>query len=103
MWSGMSEPTDAVETTVVNGLYSILLGDATLPNMTVLPASVFNNANLWIRVWFDDGVNKSQLLAPDQRIAAVGYALLAEGVPAGAISSSNLQLSSAEDSISSWN
>jgi alpha-tubulin suppressor-like RCC1 family protein len=28
-------------------------------------------------VWFDDGTNGSLLLAPDQRIAAVGYAMVA--------------------------
>jgi formylglycine-generating enzyme required for sulfatase activity len=36
-------------------------------------------------VWFNDGTaNGSQLLAPDQRIAAVGYAMVAGGLSAGA-------------------
>ena len=73
-----SEPTAAVSLTVTKGLYSVLLGDTTLANMTALPASAFaDNADVRLRVWFDDGVNGSQLLSPDQRIAAVGYALSA--------------------------
>lgn len=82
---GGSEPTAAVQLTVAKGLYSVLLGDATLPNMTALSSSVFQNGNLFIRVWFNDGVNGSQLLSPDQRIAAVGYALMANNVPNGSI------------------
>ena len=74
------EPTAAVTLTVSKGLYSVLLGDTTLTNMTVVPASVFMNADVRLRVWFDDGVNGSQLLTPDQRIAAVGYAMMAGGL-----------------------
>ena len=37
-----------------------------------------------LRVWLDDGVNGSQLLTPDQRIAAVGYAMVAGGLAPGA-------------------
>ena len=74
------QPAAAVTLTVSKGLYSVLLGDATLTNMTVVPASVFTNADVRLRVWFDDGVNGSQLLTPDQRIAAVGYAMMAAGV-----------------------
>ena len=71
------EPTAAVTLAVTNGLYSVLLGDATLPNMTVVPTTVFTNADVRLRVWFDDGTHGSQLLSPDQRIAAVGYAIRA--------------------------
>ena len=91
-----SHPTDAVSLTVTNGLYSVLLGNATLPNMTVVPASVFTNDDVFLRIWFDDGTNGSQLLGPDQRIAAVGYAMMAanaasaETVPDGAITSLKL-------------
>ncbi|MEO6752383.1 MAG: galactose oxidase, partial [Chthoniobacteraceae bacterium] len=52
-----SEPTAAVSLPVAKGLYSVLLGDATLPNMTVVPASVFTNADVRLRVWFNDGTN----------------------------------------------
>ncbi len=72
-----SEPTDAVLLAVGKGLYSVLLGDSTLVNMTGLPASVFANPDVRLRVWFDDGVNGSQLLTPDQRLAPAVY--LADG------------------------
>ena len=72
-----SEPTNAVSLTVIKGLYSVLLGDVVLANMTALPAGVFANPDVRLRVWFNDGVNGSQLLAPDQRLAPASY--LADG------------------------
>src|SRR3954469_5530477 len=84
-----SQPTNAVSLTVTTGLYSVLLGDTTIANMTVaIPASVFGNSDIRLRVWFNDGANGSQLLAPDQRIASVGYSMIAASVPAGAITQS---------------
>ena len=83
-------PLFAVTLNVTKGLYSVLLGDATLPNMTVVPAAVFTNADVHLRVWFNDGANGTQLLAPDQRIAAVGYAMMAAGVPDGVITSAKM-------------
>ena len=90
-------PTASVALPVAKGLYSVLLGDAALPNMTAIPASVFtSHADVRLRVWFDDGINGFQLLAPDQRIAAVGYAVMAasatvaQTVPDGAITAAKL-------------
>ena len=89
--SAGGEPSKAVALTVKRGLYSVLLGDATLANMTAMPASVFADRDeVFIRVWFDDGVNGSQQLSPDQRIAAVGYAIMASSVADGAITSTKL-------------
>jgi hypothetical protein len=85
-----SEPVAGVALGVANGLYSVLLGDTALPNMAVLPPAVFGHADVRLRVWFDDGVHGSQLLLPDQRIAAVGYALVAATVPDGSITSAKL-------------
>ncbi|MEI7954320.1 MAG: hypothetical protein WCJ66_04040, partial [Verrucomicrobiota bacterium] len=39
-----SQPTNAVTLTVTKGLYSVLLGDTTVTNMTAVPNSVFNNS-----------------------------------------------------------
>jgi formylglycine-generating enzyme required for sulfatase activity len=78
-----SEPAAAVTLTVTKGLYSVLLGDSTLANMTAIPHSVFANSDVRLRVWFDDGSTGSQLLTPDQQIAAVGYAMVAGGVQPG--------------------
>src|SRR3954447_6881807 len=41
-----SEPTATVSLAVNNGLYSVLLGDATLANMTIVPATVFTNSDV---------------------------------------------------------
>ena len=58
--------------------------------MTALPYTVFGNADVRLRVWFNDGTNGWQQLSPDQRIAAVGYAMTAANVPAGSITSTQL-------------
>ena len=76
--SAGSEPATVVSLPVVKGLYSVL------PNMTAIPASAFSSDDVRLRVWLDDGVNGSQLLTPDQRIAAVGYAMVAGGLAPGA-------------------
>jgi formylglycine-generating enzyme required for sulfatase activity len=74
-----SQPTAAVTLPVTKGLYSVMLG----ANMTPISATVFANADVRLRVWFDDGVNGVQLLTPDQRIAAVGYAMVAGSLQPG--------------------
>jgi hypothetical protein len=89
--SAGSQPTAAVTLTVTKGLYSVLLGDTALPNMTAIPNSVFNHADVRLRVWFDDRTaNGPQLLTPDQRLAAVGYAMMAGNVPDGVITGAKL-------------
>ena len=85
-----SEPVAAVSIPVTKGLYSVLLGDAVLPNMQAIANSVFNNADVRLRVWFHDGANGSQQLTPDQRIAAVGYAMMVGDVQDGAITSAKI-------------
>lgn len=82
--AGNTEPTTAVTLPVTKGLYSVQLGDTTLANMMPIPATVFANPDVRLRVWFNDGTaNGSQLLTPDQRIAAVGYAMVAGGLAPG--------------------
>ena len=91
--SAGSEPVSSVTLTVSDGLYSVLLGDTGLANMTAIPAGVFTHSDVYVRVWFNDGSNGSQLLTPDQRIASVGYAILAGEaltVADGAITSSKI-------------
>ena len=85
-----SEPTDAVSLTVTKGLYSVLLGDTALAHMTAIPATVFTNPDVRLRVWFNDGTHGFQHLAPDQRIAAVGYAMMAGNVPDGTITGAKI-------------
>ena len=45
-----SQPTNAVSLTVNSGLYSVLLGDTSLANMTAIPVSVWSNADVRLRV-----------------------------------------------------
>jgi hypothetical protein len=79
-----SQPTAAVSLPVTKGLYSALLGDTSLANMTAVPASVFTNADLRLRVWFNNGALGFQQLTPDQRLAPNGY------LPDGAVTSGKL-------------
>jgi hypothetical protein len=83
-------PDAAVSLPVKSGLYSVHLGDTSLVNMAMLPLEIFTNSELWLRIWFDDGSTGPQKLAPDQRIAAVGYALMAAGVQDASITSAKL-------------
>ena len=76
--SSGAEPTAAVTLAVSKGLYAVLLGDVSVPNMTAVPTSVFENADVRLRVWFDDGSNGFQLMTPDQRLVASPYALTAD-------------------------
>jgi N-acetylneuraminic acid mutarotase len=85
-----SEPAAAVSIDVESGIYSVRLGDTALTNMTAVPATVFGNPDVRLRVWFNDGVNGSQLMSPDQRITAVGYAMMANTVQDGAITSAKI-------------
>ena len=72
-------PTAYVTLPVVNGLFSVNLGDTSLPGMNqALTASVFANPDTRLRVWFSpDGLDPWALL-PDQKIASVPYALQAQ-------------------------
>ena len=74
-----SEPTAGVALSVNTGLFNVLLGDTTLAGMTQgLSAGVFDGTDRTLRVWFSSDGSTYQLLSPDQRIAAVPYALQAE-------------------------
>ena len=89
--SGGSMPGSVVSVPVVNGLYSVMLGETNLTNMTQeIPPGVFTNSAVYMRIWFDDGVHGVQQLTPDQRIASTAYALQAATVEAGAITTGML-------------
>lgn len=85
-----TEPLTAVTLPVQAGLYTVLLGDATIPQMAAFPAGVFTHGDVRLRVWFSDGVNGWQQMTPDQKVAAVGYALMAETVPDGSVTASKI-------------
>ncbi|MCF7764845.1 MAG: galactose oxidase [Verrucomicrobia bacterium] len=91
--NGDGQPDNAVTVGVTRGLYSVLLGDSSLPNMAGIAPSVFSNSSVHLRVWFNDGTSGFQQLTPDQRLAAVGYALMAAGVADGVITEQKLSSS----------
>src|SRR3990172_5138420 len=73
-----SEPTNSVTLTVNNGIFSVKLGDTSLTNMLVIPATVFANDTTYLRIWFNDGVTGSEQLSPDRQLVSVPYAYRAE-------------------------
>jgi hypothetical protein len=84
-----SNGTSTVSLPVTKGLYSVLLGDTTVSNMLAIPSAVFANSDVRLRVSFNGGAGLQQL-TPDQRLAAVGYAMMAANVPASAIGTAQL-------------
>ncbi len=89
--AGAKEPVGYVRLPVAKGLYSVLLGDQKVDGMTALDAGLFaKNSDLRLRVWFSADGSAFTQLTPDQRIAAVAYALMAGDVPDGAITSEKI-------------
>jgi hypothetical protein len=87
--AGNTEPAAAVSLPVANGLVMTTLGDTALANMTAIPATVFEQPDVRLRVWFNGGAGFQQL-TPDQRIVSVGYAMMAGNVTDGAITAAKL-------------
>jgi hypothetical protein len=76
--SSGGQPASAVHLSVNNGLFTVLLGDTTLGGMTQpLSGEVFVGTERYLRVWFCSYNVSFMQLSPDQRIAAVPYALQA--------------------------
>src|SRR5688572_7652019 len=72
-----SEPASSVGVPVQNGLFTVRLGDPGLANMLALPALVFTQPNLKLRLWFNDGVNGFAALNPVQPLTPAPYAVSA--------------------------
>ena len=88
--SNGSEPTQAFSVPVFKGLYSVALGDTSLPGMpqSIDPAIFALNADVRLRLWFNASGNAGsfQRLRPDQPILSTGFALAAataEQIPSG--------------------
>jgi hypothetical protein len=77
----LGQPVNAVSLTVTKGLYSVMLGDTNVAGMSFsVSPLIFTNLDTRLRVWFNDGATGFQQLSPDQRITAVGYALVAANI-----------------------
>lgn len=67
-------PNTAEDVTVADGVYSVILG-GTGPAYTMTPiaATVFNESDRRLRIWFDDGTNGIQQLTPDHSLTSSPY------------------------------
>lgn len=65
-------PASFLSLPVSQGQYAIQLGNATV--MQPFPDTLFDQPSLSLRIWFDDGSNGEQQLAPDLPITAVLFA-----------------------------
>lgn len=73
-----SEPSSAVAVSVSQGLFTVILGNTALANMTAIPANVFSTVtNLQLMIWFNDGVSGFAMLTPVQSVTAIPYAVQA--------------------------
>ncbi len=63
---------------VSKGQFSVAPGDPSISGMQGIQTDVFKTSPLYLRVWFSESTTGFQRLDPDQRIAAVGYALVAD-------------------------
>ena len=99
-----AEPSTHVVLPVSSGLYAVLLGDAkvkisTGPSMQSITPAALNHSEVYLRIWFKAGTTSFQQLVPDQRIAAVAYALMADSVPDGSITTAKLAAGSVTTAI----
>src|SRR5438552_6207816 len=95
-----SEPSAGVPLMLTNGLFTVLLGDPVFSGMTLpLGAAVFADGDRRLRVWFSSTGTGYTQLSPDERIAAVPFALNAQtldGLDASAFAPSSHTHSAAD-------
>ncbi len=83
------EPVSAggVAVPISQGLFDVLLGDISLNYMTQpIPSTIFKTTNLRLRMWFSPVLGGPYtLLAPDQPMSSVGYAMVAGQLMSNAV------------------
>ena len=75
-----AEPGASVSLTLRRGIYSVGLGDNSMPNMASIPPAVFSLGNLSLRIWFSQGQGPYAQLSPDTTIGSVAFAMRAATV-----------------------
>ncbi len=84
-------PATVISVPVTNGLFTVAIGDTTVAGMlNPIPPQAFNDPDVRLRIWFNDGATGFAQLAPDQRLTSVGYAMRADNVPDGAITGAQI-------------
>jgi hypothetical protein len=58
-------------------LFTVVLGDTTIPNMAAISAALFNQPNLQLLIWFNDGVKGFAALSPAQNLTPAPYSVFA--------------------------
>lgn len=77
----LGEPETSVLLPLRRGVYSVALGDSSVPNMAAIPPAVFSEATLSLRIWFSqEGLDSYAQLAPDTIIGSVAFAMRAATV-----------------------
>ena len=74
------EPIESVPIPVTNGLFTVILGDTALPNMTAIPATLLSQyayPNLQLQIWFNDRVHGFAALNPTQPLTPAPTAAFA--------------------------
>ena len=81
------QPIDPIEVAVSGGLFTVMLGDTSIPNMVeeLSPVVLASVQDVRLRIWFSEDGLHFERLAPDQPVGAAPYALVAGQVPVGAI------------------
>ena len=72
--SAGSEPNNWIEVPVVNGYFSVNLGDTTTYGVGMsqaLSASVFNSPDTYLRIWFSPEDTEFYHLTPDQKMIGI--------------------------------
>ncbi len=78
--SAGSAPASDVALPVSDSLFSAMLGDTNLAHMTrSVPANIFTNADVRLRIWVSDRSTGFQQLTPDQPLGSMGYAMQSAG------------------------
>lgn len=63
------EPVTAIVASVTDGVFNVIIGDTTVPNMDALNPSMFNaGEKVFLRVWFSDTGSDFEQLLPDREI-----------------------------------
>ncbi len=70
-------PASSVSLDLTRGVYTVALGDVSLPNMSPIAPVIFNENSLVLRVWFSQDDISFQQLSPDTVIRSVAFAMRA--------------------------
>ncbi len=80
------QPDTAVSLTVISGLYAVRLGE----KGNLIDPAIFDTPDVALRIWFDDTLNGTHLLTPDQPIASAPFAFHSATVDDNAITTEKI-------------